>query len=144
MWNVKEENLRWRGRKVLLVLEQRQRPKSRRLVFFVERWISSTNIELFILREKKRERETWISFSCVLSSTRPIAYVYHSKTRGDDLRFRGGFFRFDRIGRCALMNVSNWWTINKRDSFADVYRDIINFSGRHEKFLTKFSVKRID
>ena len=96
--------------------------------------------------ERKRNRETWISFSCVFSSTWPIAYVYphHSKTRDDDLRFRGGFFRLDRTGRCALMNVSNWWTINKRDSFADVYRDIINFSGRHQKFLTKFSVKRID
>lgn len=59
--------------------------------------------------ERKRNRETWISFSCVLSSTWPIAYVYphHSKTRDDDLRFRGGFFRLDRTGRCALMNVSN-------------------------------------
>lgn len=39
------------------------------------------------------------------SSTWPIAYVYlhHSKTRGDDLRFRGGF----SSGGCALMNVSN-------------------------------------
>lgn len=52
------KSLRWRGTKVLLVLEQRQRPKSRRLVFFVETWISSTNIELFTLqRERKREKE---------------------------------------------------------------------------------------
>lgn len=61
-----------------------------------------------LCREKEKERD-WISFSCVLSSTWPIAYVYphHSKTRDDDLRFRGGFFRLDRTGRCALMNVSN-------------------------------------
>lgn len=60
-----EKSLRWRGTKVLLVLEQRQRPKSRRLVFFVERWISSTNIQLFTLqRERETERPGFPFLAC--------------------------------------------------------------------------------
>lgn len=98
-----------------------------------------------LCREKEKERDLdFLFLRALLDMADRVRVSHHSKTRDDDLRFRGGFFRLDRTGRCALMNVSNWWTINKRDSFADVYRDIINFSGRHQKFLTKFSVKRID